>query len=149
MARKAKRLVNSKTKMTLGQWRKFQDAEVQAVLKAEDAALAELALQNEAPNIRKQVLRSADQAVNGSRDVAYGSPETNFKRIARLWNAHLLNRYENYQGHGSATVQLDEGDVAIFLGLVKDGRLAGNMSHMDSWIDKAGYAACGAEVTNK
>lgn len=107
-------------------------------------------LQSETSNIRRQVLTVADQAVNGSRDVAYGSPENNFKRIARLWNAHLLNRYD--VDHPAVVVhvpQLDEGDVAIFLGLVKDGRLAGNMSHMDSWIDKAGYAACGAEVTNK
>lgn len=146
MARKAKRLVNSKTKMTLGQWRKHHDAEVQAALKAENAALSVLQ-ENETPNIRKQVLNSADEAVNGFRTVAYGSPENNFKRIVRLWNAHLLNRYDPLEMMN--VPKLDEGDVAIFLGLVKDGRLAGNMSHMDSWIDKAGYAACGAEVTNK
>ena len=94
-------------------------------------------------NIREIVLDSAKAAVLGSRDVAYGSPEDNFTRIMRLWNVHLINRF------GTNVPTMTQGDVAIFLGLLKDGRLAGNMSHMDSWIDKAGYAACGAEVTNK
>ena len=116
---------------------------MQAALAQEDTALA--SRQSEpVPNIRKQVLTSADAAVNGSRDVAYGTPENNFRRIANLWNAHMLNR--GFLVLGSESIS--EGDVAIMLGLVKDGRLAGNMSHMDSWIDKAGYAACGAEVTN-
>jgi hypothetical protein len=95
-------------------------------------------------NIRAEVLDAAGKAVNGSRDVAYDKPENNFKRIANLWNAHLLNRGIITEAD---SVIISPGDVAIMLGLVKDGRLAGNMGHLDSWIDKAGYAACGAEVT--
>lgn len=88
---------------------------------------------------RADVLSAASDAVR-DRGLNYGNPEDNFARIARLWNAHLINR-----GYVSGVV--GTGDVAIMLGLVKDARLANDMTHADSWIDKAGYAACGGEVS--
>lgn len=90
---------------------------------------------------RALVLTSAAAAV-ADRGLNYGSPEDNFARIARLWTAHLLNRDLIYP-----LVEISEGDVAIMMGLVKDARLANDMTHADSWVDKAGYAACGGEVT--
>jgi len=57
---------------------------------------------------------------------------TNFKRIADLWSAHLATKI--------STV-----DVAILLTLVKVARLKNSPDHRDSWVDIAGYAACGAE----
>lgn len=91
-------------------------------------------------NLRATVLDAAGKAVNGTRDVAYGQPEDNFKRIARLINAHLKNRFDD------SAPEINEVDVAVILMLVKQGRLGGNQSHLDSYIDIAGYAACGAEV---
>lgn len=85
----------------------------------------------------------ADKAVNGSRDVAYGKPENNFKRISDLWNTYLECRPPGHRG------VITEGDVAILNILLKIGRLAGNPGHYDSWVDIAGYAACGAEVAVK
>lgn len=93
-------------------------------------------------NTRAKVLSAADKAVNGTRDVAYGQPEDNFQRIVRLMNAHLQNRF------GEAANELNAADIAMFLIMVKAGRLGGNQSHLDSYIDIAGYAACGAEVAN-
>lgn len=90
---------------------------------------------------RAEVLSSAQQAV-ADRGLNYGAPEDNFERIMRLWNAHLRNRGLLAHSYGVC-----EGDVAIMLGLVKDARLANDMTHADSWIDKAGYAACGGEVS--
>ena len=90
--------------------------------------------------IRGEVLDAARGAVLGSHDVAYGGPEENFARIRRHLNVHLINRF------GEGAPVLIDADVALILDLVKTGRLEGNMQHMDSWIDKAGYAACGAEV---
>ena len=46
-----------------------------------------------------------------------------------------------------ATIKLDEVDVAIMNGLIKDARIIETPDHFDSWLDKAGYAACGLEVT--
>jgi len=36
-------------------------------------------------------------------------------------------------------------DVALMMALLKIARLKGNPIHGDSWVDLAGYAACGAE----
>jgi hypothetical protein len=91
--------------------------------------------------VRQQVLEAATEAVCGSRDVAYGKPENNFRRIASLWTAWIESR--------GGVDQFTQADVAVMLALVKLGRLAGNLSHQDSWIDLAGYAACGAEVTHE
>lgn len=94
-------------------------------------------------NVRAEILDGASKAVNGTRDVAYGQPEDNFGRIANLINAHLKNRF------GDEANVVTAGDVAILGIQFKLGRLGGNMSHMDSWMDVAGYAACGAEVESK
>jgi hypothetical protein len=90
---------------------------------------------------RADVLERAKEAVS-DRPSVYGSPEQNFERIARLWNAHVHNTV----GPG-ADVSFTAGDVAILLGMVKIARLAADIKHADSWVDLAGYAACGGEVT--
>jgi hypothetical protein len=95
-----------------------------------------------APNMRQHVLRQADLAVNGSRQIAYGAPENNFARIKDLWNTYLECRPPGHRG------EIVETDVAVMNILLKIGRLAGNPGHIDSWIDIAGYAACGAEVAS-
>lgn len=92
--------------------------------------------------IRKDVLAEAAVIVSTDRATEYGPPEDNFAAIARLWRAHLHNRY-------SLDLPLDGVDAALMLDLLKTARLARNPSHRDSWVDKAGYAACGAEVALK
>lgn len=93
--------------------------------------------------MRAFVLVTAEKAVNGSRDVAYDAPEANFSRIKNLWNIYLQDR-----ARGSGAL-INEADVALMNILLKVGRLAGNQSHIDSWVDIAGYAACGAEIVSK
>jgi hypothetical protein len=87
---------------------------------------------------REECLDAAMAAVR-DRPAAYGAPENNFERIAALWNAHVDNL--GGVGHFNAT------DVAIMLALLKIARLASAPEHTDSWVDLAGYAACGAEVS--
>lgn len=92
---------------------------------------------------KKSVLESAIQTV-ADRGVPYGGVEDNFGRIAALWTTHLMNRYA-----GTLTddpPKLDPSDVAMMMALMKIARLEANPSHADSWVDVAGYAACGGEI---
>ena len=87
---------------------------------------------------RAGLLKAANDAVS-DRPTSYGSPEENFTTIAGLWNTYLIRREGDL-------LSVEAHDVAIMLALLKVARLAANPSHMDSWVDLAGYAACGAEV---
>lgn len=92
--------------------------------------------------VRQQTLDTAKAAV-ADRGVNYGSPEDNFTRIAALWSTHLTNRRED------PVSTITPADVAIMLAMVKIARLQNDPTHQDSWVDIAGYAACGAEVAAK
>jgi len=85
---------------------------------------------------RVAVLAEAAKIVSQDRNSAYGEPEDNFGRIAALWSAWL-------------GIQITNVDVAALLLLVKVARLQATPNHVDSWVDIAGYAACGAEVANR
>lgn len=76
------------------------------------------------------------------RGLNYGKPENNFARIASLWSV-----YFNQRGYIDETDFVSETDVAILMVLMKVGRLMETPNHLDSWMDIAGYAACGAEVS--
>lgn len=91
---------------------------------------------------KADVLNAAIGAV-GDRGLNYGAPEDNFDRIARLWNAHMHNR-----GIGTQ-VSLNATDVAMMCALLKVARLQHQPDHLDSWVDLAGYAACGGEIAVK
>lgn len=88
------------------------------------------------PNTRKSVLDEASSIVNGARTEVYGGPEDSFNQIGTLWGAYL---------HRIVTAT----DVALMLGLMKIARLKATPTHRDSWVDMAGYAACGAECALK
>ena len=87
---------------------------------------------------KADLLKSALDAVS-DRGETYGDVKTNFKQIADFWSLHLRNR------HGAA-LELTPGDVASMMILLKVARLAHTPDHMDSWVDIAGYSACGADV---
>ena len=83
---------------------------------------------------RAEILNLAKSAVT-DRGKAYSPPGPNFKRIADLWSAIL-------------GVPVEPWEVALCLSAVKIARLAETEGqHPDSWVDLAGYAACGAEIT--
>jgi len=89
---------------------------------------------------RAACLDEAKRIVIGARESQYGSPEDCFKRIASFWNTYL-------EGAAGGRAQITAGDVAAMMALVKLARLTNDPSHWDSWVDIAGYAACGAEVS--
>jgi len=96
---------------------------------------------------KRRLLETAIEAV-ADRGLNYGRPEDNFRRIARLWSTHLVNRYGDGLGVETtvAVPTLDEHDVVQMMILMKIARLENSPTHMDSLVDCAGYAACGGEI---
>ena len=83
--------------------------------------------------IRTEILCAAESMVNGDRQADYGTPEDNFRNIAGLWSAYLGR-------------EVSPVDVAAMMILLKVARTRACSKRRDSWIDIAGYAACGAEA---
>lgn len=83
--------------------------------------------------VRQFILDEAKAAITGEREDAYGGPEQSFTTIAKFWSAYLDHFIETQ-------------DVAAMLALLKLARIKHSEGmHKDSWVDLAGYAACGAE----
>lgn len=82
---------------------------------------------------RLDTLKAAAECVCGSREEDYGSPEDNFAVIAALWTA--------YTGK-----DITPKDVAMMMALLKIARAKAG-SKPDTYVDLAGYAACGAEIS--
>lgn len=89
---------------------------------------------------RADILHAAEKCVCGQREQDYGTPEDNFKAIAELWEAYL-----NKACTKGVNVRVEAKDVAAMMALLKIARIAAGGGKADSWIDLAGYAACGAE----
>lgn len=85
---------------------------------------------------RKECLEQAAKCVLQNRQDQYGDAEDCFKQISRLWSAYLA----------PAGVVLESFDVACMMALLKIARIQANPKHGDSWVDLAGYAACGADI---
>ena len=82
---------------------------------------------------RKEILKKAYHCVNGEREQDYGSPEDNFQIIADFWGA--------YKG-----VTFTPVDVAMMMALLKIARIRNGGGSGDSFVDLAGYAACGGQL---
>ena len=87
---------------------------------------------------RKEILAAAEKCVCGDREQDYGIPENSFRLIAEFWHTYLSAKCVAAGVH----VQLEPEDVA----LLKIARASVNPEHIDSWIDGAGYMACGGEL---
>src|ERR1700678_1741999 len=92
---------------------------------------------------KRACLEAAIAACCGDRAFNYGAPENNFRRIGDLWNAWWNVRVPSTDD----TAPFGPVDIAVMNILLKVARLANTPSHNDSWIDIAGYAACGADIT--
>lgn len=83
---------------------------------------------------RSDILEQARVCVCGHRENEYGSPEDNFKTIANLWSSYK-------------DVEFTATDVAMMMALLKIARVKGGNATEDSFVDLAGYAACGGEIS--
>ena len=83
---------------------------------------------------RTDLLRQAEQLINGDRNNQYGEPTQDFTRTALMWTAYLDRPIAAH-------------DVAALMCLLKISRISWQPDKQDSWTDLAGYAACGWETT--
>lgn len=97
-------------------------------------------LVNENKSKREEILREAIQCVTKDRNATHGDPEDNFGTIAGLWNVFLDERTAG---------DLTAVDVATMMILMKVSRILTSPEHQDHWVDIAGYAACGGEISTK
>ena len=91
---------------------------------------------------RESILHDAEKCVCGDRDAQYGSPENSFRMIAALWEPFIREKCVS----AGAEVTILSEDVAAMMVLFKMARVATGSYTADSWIDAAGYAACGGEI---
>lgn len=82
---------------------------------------------------RAETLEAAKKCVCGDREQDYGSPEINFGTIAAIWSAYL-------------GVPISPIDAINMMIQFKTARIKNGQPKDDSWIDIAGYAACGCEI---
>ena len=90
---------------------------------------------------REEVLNTARRLVMGDRNRTYGPPTEDFARTARILTAMGLRMV----GADGKVRDLAAHDHALILLAVKLSRLCNDPQHQDSWVDVAGYAACGWE----
>lgn len=84
---------------------------------------------------REDILKQAMQVICNDREGEYGSPKENFSKIAWMWSDYI----EGYN--------FSPSDVCMMMALVKMSRIKTGKPKADSFVDIAGYAALGAEVS--
>ena len=85
---------------------------------------------------REECLDTAKKLITGDRQDAYGPPSESFGDMDKVLNAL-----------GVGDGELTGTDVVIFNIVQKLRRLSVTPNHTDSWVDLAGYAALGFEIT--
>lgn len=91
---------------------------------------------------REDCLNEALVIVHQDRNSKYGEPEDNFGDIGSYWTTFLRKKLK-------VDAEVTPADVAIMSALIKVSRLQNTPDHEDSWIDIAGYAACGVECATE
>ena len=79
---------------------------------------------------RDEVLDKAKSLISGDRAIADG------------WNV-IVSRAIKQNG---TFAPITPAHVALMMDWLKTTRLLNDTSHQDSWVDKAGYSALGAEI---
>ena len=101
---------------------------------------------DEIPSTRADILDQAKKCVCGQREQDYGTPESNFQLIADLWNGYL-GLCENGDGIPIFSIKsITPTDVSMMMALLKIARIKNGGGSGDSFVDLAGYAACGGEI---
>ena len=86
---------------------------------------------------RGEILDRAKEIITKDRNNQYGEPEDIFDVIAAFWDTYLGIDY------------LTAVDVANMMVLFKIARNVTSETKIDTFIDIAGYAACGGEIATR
>lgn len=86
------------------------------------------------PQRRAEILSAATEAVTVDRAATHGKIEDTFAEVAKIWSARL-------------GVEITPAQVTIMMVDLKGVRAWRNPAHDDNWVDIAGYAACGGELS--
>ena len=90
--------------------------------------------------IRTKVLNKSNKTINGPRAKDYGPADKNHDRIAVGFDGIAKAAIEN-EG------RITKAHVTLMMDWVKTCRLCHTIEHEDSWVDKCGYSAIGAELS--
>ena len=97
---------------------------------------------------RKECLSSAETCVMGKRQQDYGEVENNFSDIGLFWGVYLRAAHPDLKKVIGVN-GIDAKDVAAMMALLKIARIASPTATEDSFVDLAGYAACGCEIATE
>lgn len=84
--------------------------------------------------VAASILQTAKEIVSGSRNEQHGGIAENFTNIAALWGAYL-------------GVKITPADVASLMELLKIARRRSGSHNPDDYVDAAGYAAIGGQLS--
>lgn len=98
---------------------------------------------------RERCLKHAHMAVMATRNKTYGNPLDNFTDTAKFFNTFLQAKMRKEGIENTEYIELIQpNDIALLMVMLKTARLINQPAHGDSYIDIAGYAACGYECAN-
>lgn len=86
-----------------------------------------------APSVKRAILERAIGLITGDREEDYGEAYKNFSDIAALWSVVL-------------GVDVQPWQVAACMSQLKLARAIKTPTHVDSWVDMAGYVGLAAEL---
>ena len=84
----------------------------------------------------------------GKRQQDYGEVENNFSDIGLFWGVYLRAAHPDLKKVIGVN-GIDAKDVAAMMALLKIARIASPTATEDSFVDLAGYAACGCEIATE
>lgn len=87
---------------------------------------------------RNEVIKDAQNLINNDRAMDYGDAYDNHARICNGWNIIVEGALKT---HGHIT----PAHVTLMMDWLKTSRLINDIEKYDSWVDKIGYSALGAE----
>ena len=90
--------------------------------------------------IRERALLEGIHLTMGDRNAAYGAPNINLTKMAEMLRGYFKGR---------SVESFTSADMAAIMILAKLSRIAGNLTHHDSWVDAAVYAAIGLECAEE
>lgn len=96
---------------------------------------------SDSPTVRQELLSLASQLVSRDRNNTYGPPTQDFTRTANILNALGFC----FKDAGGTETGIYPHHVALLMIGLKMSRATWEPLHKDTWVDIAGYAACGWE----